>query len=71
MANKELIDARGLSCPQPVLLTKKALDKGGASYEVLVDNGTAKENVTRFAQNAGYKVSVAEDGDAYRLTLTK
>lgn len=71
MANKELIDARGLSCPQPVLLTKKALDQGGAAYEVLVDNGTAKENVTRFAQNAGYKVSVAEDGDDYRLTLTK
>ena len=71
MANKELIDARGLSCPQPVLLTKKALDKGGAAYEVLVDNGTAKENVTRFAQIAGYKVSVAEDGDDYRLTLTK
>ena len=71
MANKELIDARGLSCPQPVLLTKKALDKGGAAYEVLVDNGTAKENVTRFAQNAGYEVSVAEDGDDYRLTLTK
>ena len=71
MANKELIDARGLSCPQPVLLTKKALDEGGAAYEVLVDNGTAKENVTRFAQNAGYKVSVAEDGDDYRLTLTK
>ncbi len=71
MANKELIDARGLSCPQPVLLTKKALDKGGAAYEVLVDNGTAKENVTRFAQNAGYKVSVAEDSDDYRLTLTK
>lgn len=71
MANKELIDARGLSCPQPVLMTKKALDQGGAAYEVLVDNGTAKENVTRFAQNAGYKVSVAEDGDDYRLTLTK
>jgi tRNA 2-thiouridine synthesizing protein A len=71
MANKEVIDARGLSCPQPVLLTKKALEKGGSAYEVLVDNGTAKENVTRFAQNAGYKVSAAEDGDDYRLTLTK
>ena len=71
MANKEVIDARGLSCPQPVLLTKKALENGGSAYEVLVDNGTAKENVTRFAQNAGYKVSAAEDGDDYRLTLTK
>lgn len=23
MANKQIVDARGLSCPQPVLMTKK------------------------------------------------
>ena len=71
MAEKQIVDARGLSCPQPVLMTKKAVEKGGKSYEVIVDNGTAKENVTRFAQNAGFQVKVTEDGDDYDLTLSK
>lgn len=65
------VDARGLSCPQPVLLTKKALASNEKSYEVLVDNSTAKENVTRFATNSGYSVSVAEKDDEYVLTLSK
>lgn len=66
-----IIDARGLSCPQPVILTKQALQSGESSYEVIVDNGTAKENVTRFATNAGYKVSVAEQDGDYHLQLKK
>ena len=67
-----MIDARGFSCPMPVVMVQKALKKETpAELDVLVDNQTAMENVTRFAQNAGYKVSVAEDGDDYRLTLTK
>ena len=65
------VDARGLSCPQPVLLTKKALASNEKSYEVLVDNSTAKENVTRFATNSGYSVSVVEKDDEYVLTLSK
>ncbi len=68
---KNTVDARGLSCPQPVLMTKKAMESGDKAYEIIVDNGTAKENVTRFAQNAGYKVSVTEiDGD-FHLTAVK
>ena len=47
------VDARGLSCPEPVILTKKALESKEAVYEILVDNVTAKENVSRFAQHQG------------------
>lgn len=65
------VDARGLSCPQPVLMTKNALASNENSYEVLVDNSTAKENVTRFATNSGYKVAVAEKDGDYILTLSK
>jgi TusA-related sulfurtransferase len=65
------VDARGLSCPQPVLMTKNALASKENSYEVLVDNSTAKENVTRFATNSGYKVAVAEKDGDYVLTLSK
>lgn len=65
------IDARGLSCPEPVILTKNALASNESSYEVLVDNVTSKENVTRFATHQGYKVSCKEVGEDYSLTLTK
>ena len=51
----EKIDARGLSCPQPVVLVKKAIDKlGKGEIEVLVDTVTSKENVSRLARNAGF-----------------
>lgn len=69
--SKNTVDARGLSCPQPVLLTKKALASGENSYEILVDNATAKENVSRFATNSGYKVSVTEKDDEYIIELKK
>jgi len=65
------IDARGRSCPEPVLLTKKALDSGESSYQVLVDNRTAVEDVTRFAKHAGYWVAVAESGEDFSLSLTR
>lgn len=68
---KKVVDARGLSCPQPVLLTKQALASKDSLYEVLVDNGTAKENVTRFARNSGYAVEVSEQDGDYVLTLSK
>ena len=65
------IDARGLSCPEPVILTRKALSGGENSYEVLVDNPASRENVTRFAEHQGYTVSVSETNGEYTLTLTK
>ena len=58
------IDARGLNCPQPVLLTKQAADKGETEITVLVDNPTAKANISRFAKKSGYAMaSSAEGGD--------
>lgn len=49
-----MIDTKGLACPEPVLLTKKAVDKGLSEVQVLVDNNTAKNNVERFLKNAGF-----------------
>jgi TusA-related sulfurtransferase len=47
------IDARGLSCPQPVLLAKKGIEKNPSGIQVLVDNTTARDNISRFAGNSG------------------
>ncbi len=67
------IDARGLSCPQPVLMTLDGIQAGSSGeIEVLVDTETAKENVSRAAASQGWEVvDVAEDGDGYRITIRK
>jgi selenium metabolism protein YedF len=61
MSKSNLIDARGLACPKPVLETKRALDEDKlACFTVLVDNPAAKENVARFANSRNCSVSFTE-----------
>jgi len=67
----QIVNARGLSCPQPVLLTKKAVDKGEFPIDVFVDTVTSRENVRRMAENCGCKVQVEDLGEEFKLTLTK
>lgn len=69
--NYPQIDTRGRSCPEPVLLTKKAVEKSPEGIIVLVDNTTARDNVTRFAKNAGYMVVTEKDGTEYRLIISR
>ena len=63
------VDARGYSCPEPVLMTKNAL-KNGTPLVVLVDNETPLQNVRRFATNNGYQVTWKEVGEDYELTIS-
>ena len=66
------IDARGLSCPQPMLMAKKAMETGsGENIEVLVDNEASIENISRAAKQLGWQVNVSSSGDEARLELTK
>jgi selenium metabolism protein YedF len=63
MKDEYIVDATGLTCPQPVLETKRVLDEGLASdFIVQVDNTAAKENVSRFARNQGCEVAVEDKG---------
>jgi len=67
------VDARGLSCPQPVIMTLDEI-KTGQEKEivVLVDTDTSKENVTRAAESQGCRVEdVAPEGEGYCLTIKK
>lgn len=66
-----LIDTRGLSCPQPVLMVYPHLS-GSEPVDVLVDNTTSQENVSRAAAKNGWKVEAKEEGDGVvRLELRK
>jgi len=67
------VDARGLSCPQPVLMTLDEIKTGNTNeIEILVDTETSKENVSRAATSQGWKVAdVSEEGDEYKITIRK
>ncbi|MDD2352940.1 MAG: sulfurtransferase TusA family protein [Candidatus Caldatribacteriota bacterium] len=68
----EKFDVRGLSCPLPVVKVKKKLaELQEGILEVIVDTGTAKDNVSRMANNAGWKVEVKAQEDEYLLIITK
>lgn len=65
------VDARGISCPQPVLLAKQALSNNKDGFEILVDNNVAKENVSRFIKSSGLKVTVTELNEDFLIRADK
>lgn len=65
------VDARGLSCPQPVILARRAIEAGQFPIEVLVETVTSRENVRRMAEKAGCQVAAVQAGDEFKLTITK
>jgi selenium metabolism protein YedF len=67
----EAVDARGLACPEPVVRTRSALKKGVQELEVLVDNPTARDNVCRFASSQGCRVEVEEEGEVFRIAISR
>ncbi len=71
MKDIERVDARGLGCPQPVILAKKAIEQHDRIV-VLVDNLTAVENVKRMGTKNGCAVQVESKPDGtFALSLSK
>ncbi|QQK08896.1 sulfurtransferase TusA family protein [Miniphocaeibacter halophilus] len=66
MAKKE-VDARGLSCPEPVILTMNAVKGNTDEIEVKVDTNIAKENVTRFLKGKKFKVEIKENKGEFSI----
>jgi TusA-related sulfurtransferase len=68
----KIVDARGLSCPQPVLLTLNEIKKvNKGEIVILVDTDTSKENISRAATTQGWQVEVKKEDEDFRLILTK
>lgn len=65
-----IIDARGLACPQPVILTKKALEQQ-EEVVVILDVATACENVRKLAASLGHSVSEERQNGDTKLTITR
>jgi TusA-related sulfurtransferase len=68
-----IIDARGLSCPQPVLLTLNEIKKiSRGEIVIFVDTDTSKENVSRAAATQGWIVkSIEPEGIGYKISICK
>ena len=66
------VDATGLSCPEPVMLAKKAAkDNPTEEIQVLVDNATARDNIVRMARGVSRTASVQENRGVYTITLAR
>lgn len=59
------LDVRGLSCPMPVLKTKQAIKSGEKNLEILSDNTTSMENISKYLRVEGFNFTVSEDKEDY------
>lgn len=72
MNSEPIIDARGLSCPEPVLLTEQALKKhGNTPFCVEVNSASARDNVVKLLSGKGRAVRTEETGGAWRIHTTE
>lgn len=71
MAN--VVDAKGLSCPQPVIMTVNKIKKmGQGEITILVDTDTARENVSRATNSQGWSVlEIEPDDGGYKIKIGK
>ena len=68
----EQVDVRGLSCPQPVVITRKKMGQiGKGTIEVLVDTAASRDNIERMATSQRWKVDIQKKEDEFLLILTK
>lgn len=65
------IDARGLSCPQPVVLVHKAISGGETDFEILLDSEVSKENVIRTLDKFSFRSDIGRNGDDIVISAKK
>ena len=65
------IDARGKSCPQPVMMTKTHVDSGEKELEIYLDNAVSASNVQRFLEKNGFRVQIIDEDGTITIRGTK
>ncbi|HZJ84977.1 MAG TPA: sulfurtransferase TusA family protein [Syntrophomonadaceae bacterium] len=68
-----IVDARGFSCPQPVIMTLNKIKKvKKGDIVIMVDTDTAKENVSRASKSRGWEVvEISPEDSDYKITIRK
>ncbi|SDM46506.1 sulfurtransferase TusA family protein [Halarsenatibacter silvermanii] len=59
------VDTSGLSCPQPLMMVKEALEESKDEFEAIIDTEVARENITRFLENEDVDFEIEPEGDNY------
>ena len=65
------VDARGLSCPEPLMLTADALKGGDSPVKVLVSEPHQRINVEKLAKSKGCRTTVREVGSEFEIIIEK
>ena len=65
----KIVDARGLSCPEPLMLTAEALKNSDESVKILVTEPHQKMNVEKYAKDHGRKTASTESGDGFEIVI--
>ena len=65
------IDVRGLSCPQPIMRFKQAIDAGETNILIKADDTVARDNCMRVAEAEGFTVEVKENGEEFSIKAVK
>lgn len=68
--SQNIVDAKGLLCPKPLIMTKKALKSGTGAFKVILDNKTAFENVSRFLTDNNVSYNIEENGEIFTLHVS-
>ena len=63
------VDARGLSCPEPLMLTAEALRNETGPVRILVTEPHQKMNVEKFAKDHGRKTVSTEPEDGFAIVI--
>lgn len=68
----EKLDVRGLSCPIPVVKTKKMIDQGVTAIQIIGDSAVSRENVSKLARSYGYNVAMnIDDKNNWEMEISK
>lgn len=63
------VDARGLSCPEPLMMTAEALKSANGPVKVLVSEAHQKTNVEKYAKDHGKKATTTEKDSEFEIVI--
>jgi len=68
----EIIDARGLECPKPIILAENALSRiQEGTLTIIVDNESAAANLQKYADRFSYYCEIKQEENYWKVTIVK
>lgn len=67
----KIVDAKGLTCPQPLILTRKTLAEKSGDFRIVLDDTIAKNNIERFLKHENQKFVITENEEEIFIDVTE